>query len=103
MTATNLPVVLPEHMTAPIAAVLGMHPGMVLQIARTLVVAGGHEIEAQYEHENAAVRWFLLPYAINHGEGWWEAASADLNAMLAKLSTASRDPPSPTSTDHPQK
>jgi len=63
----------PKELTPALIEVLGMHPGMAIQIVGAMR-ASGWEIPPHYEEENAQVRHLLIPLAIEHGDNWREEA-----------------------------
>lgn len=62
-------VTLPVEMTPAMREVLGLPNFMCSPFAEQLRL-GGHEIPRKAEEEQAAVIWWLLPFAVAHGEDW---------------------------------
>lgn len=71
----------PAEMTVALRDVLGMAPGPAIIWANALRRAG-FSFKRRYEAENAAVRHFLIPYALNHPTDWERRAIADVVAMV---------------------
>lgn len=73
----------PSEMTPALAYVLGMHPGEAINMVGALREVG-FEIKPRYEDENAAVRHYLIPFVLEHGDNWRDHAIADLQLRLAQ-------------------
>lgn len=71
----------PADMTPALAEVLGMPPWQ-LQPYWQALRAIGQPIATRFEAENAAALHYLIPLAIEHGEGWEKVAHADLGPKL---------------------
>lgn len=69
--------VYPEEITPALEAVLGLHPGDAINLVGAMREVG-FVVAPRYENENAAVRHFLIPFALKFGERWRDEAIADL-------------------------
>ncbi|HEY1750290.1 MAG TPA: hypothetical protein VGG29_03450 [Caulobacteraceae bacterium] len=80
----------PAEMTQALKDVLGMHPGDSIMVVGAMRAAG-FEIASRYEDENAALRHYLIPFALQHGDDWRSHAGADLVARAAAHRAAGED------------
>jgi hypothetical protein len=73
----------PSELSPALAYVLGMGPGEAITLVRAMREVG-FEIKHRYEDENAAVRHYLIPFVLEHGDDWRDYAIADLQLRLAR-------------------
>ncbi|MDQ2762104.1 MAG: hypothetical protein M3Y22_00970 [Pseudomonadota bacterium] len=70
----------PEQLTPALAEVLGM-PNFRMHPIWMALREVGVVIEHRYEAEMAAALHFLIPLALEHGDGWQQAAAERLMQM----------------------
>jgi hypothetical protein len=68
-----------------LAYVLGMHPGEVISVVGAMRECG-FEVRHRFEDENAAVRHFLIPFVLEHGDDWRMPALAEFERRKAEVS-----------------
>ena len=77
----------PKELTPALSEVLGLDPGFVIVIAGAMRQVG-FTIAHHYEEENAAVRHFLIPYAIEYEGDWRRLALEHLKEREAEQKAA---------------
>ncbi|HEY3887767.1 MAG TPA: hypothetical protein VGL73_04280 [Caulobacteraceae bacterium] len=82
MTRRAKPIVWPAEMPPALAEVLGI-PNFKMHVVWMALRETGQVIEPHYEAEMAAALFFLIPLALEHGDGWPQAAAAALDAKKA--------------------
>lgn len=78
--STEGPILYPPEMSDALRDVLGMHPGHVITFVGVMRQAG-YAINTRYEDENAAVRHYMIPFAINYGNDWRRRALEHLTYL----------------------
>lgn len=76
--------VYPEAMTPALSEVLGLHPGTAIALSSVLR-ATGTPMAQRYEAENAAVRHFLIPLALEFPETWREESANILDVRIKAM------------------
>ncbi|HEY0116251.1 MAG TPA: hypothetical protein VGB54_11055 [Allosphingosinicella sp.] len=70
----------PDRIPPALAEVLGMPPHL-LHPWWVALREVGVEVPRRYEGEVAAALHFLIPFAVNHPENWWQSAIAELQRL----------------------
>lgn len=84
----------PKDMTPALREVLGMICFELAPLAHGLRAAG-YEIEPRAEAEQAFMLHWLIPFALEHGDNWRQAAGAELAKIVAQAKAKSEPAPTP--------